>query len=526
MDADMTPTAATMLLFALKASLLLGLAALAALALARASAAARHLAWLAGFSTALTLPVVSALFTLLPSAWSPHLAPAIVPAGATTRTVLTITADAAGWPAAGRIALWTWAAVAALLILRIAFAQYRASRLARQSKPWRGFENQPVRICPLIDVPAVCGLTRPVILLPDSATTWPADRLDLVLRHEAMHAQRRDTLSQLVSNLVCALYWPLPWVWFAAARLRVEAELACDDAVLRSGERASDYAGHLIDIVRGLSGRERVPQGGIPMARISDLERRLRAMLNPEMNRRPAGRRMVLTAAVAALSILAPLAALRLPASAAAPGGITGVVRDVSGAAVPNARVTLTFPGSDRKEVATSDPAGRFTFEPLTDGKYALRASAKGFALSAIKELALTGGNGAEVELVLQPGQVSESITVSGEGTPKASPAPSGPPTRIRVGGNVQATKIVNMVRPVYPPECKAAGIEGTVLLRAVISKEGDVLSLQRLNQLVDDRLAQAATEAVTKWKYQSTLLNGQPIEVITEIDVNFVLRN
>ncbi|MGC4048547.1 MAG: M56 family metallopeptidase [Paludibaculum sp.] len=206
----MTPPAATMLLFAAKASLLIGIAALAALALARASAAARHLAWLAGFSTALTLPFVSALFALLPTTWSPHLTPVILPAGATTRTVLTITAEASVWPAAARIALWTWAAVAALLILRIAFAQYRAGRLASQSKPWRGFENQPVRICPLIDVPAVCGLTQPVILLPDSAATWPADRLELVLRHEAMHAQRRDTLSQLVSNLVCALYSASP----------------------------------------------------------------------------------------------------------------------------------------------------------------------------------------------------------------------------------------------------------------------------------------------------------------------------
>ncbi|MGC4048546.1 MAG: TonB family protein [Paludibaculum sp.] len=260
------------------------------------------------------------------------------------------------------------------------------------------------------------------------------------------------------------------------------------------------------------------------MARISEVERRLRAMLNPEMNRRPAGRRMVLTAAVAALSILAPLAALRLPAAAAAPGGISGVVRDPSGAAVPRARVILTFPGSDRKEVTNSDPAGRFTFDPLPDGNYTLRVAAPGFALSAIKQVTLTGGAGGDVEIMLQAGQISESLTITGEGTPKAAAPPSGPPTRIRVGGNVQATKVVNMVRPVYPPECKAAGIEGTVLMRAVISREGDILSLQRINQMVDDRLAQAATEAVSKWKYQSTLLNGEPIEVITEIEVNFVL--
>lgn len=520
----MTPALATLLLFAAKATLLLALAGLTALALARASAAARHLAWLSGLTTALTLPAVSALFILLPTAWTPHLAPAIAPANGVTRTVLTVTAAAPGWPAAGQLLFWTWTAIAALLLARAAFGQYRAWRLAYQSKPWSDFQNQTVRLSTRIDVPAVCGLTSPVILLPEQALLWPADRLELVLRHEAMHAARRDTLSQLVSNLVCALYWPLPWAWFAAARLRMEAELACDDAVLRSGERASDYAGHLIEIVRGLSGRERVPQGGIPMARISDLERRLRAMLNPEMNRRPAGRRMVLTAAVAALSILAPLAALRLPAVAAAPGGISGVVRDISGGAVPHARVTLAFPGTDRREIAIADPAGRFSFAPLPDGNYALRAAAPGFAVSVIKEITLAAA-GAEVEITLQPGQVSEKITITGEGPAKAASIQSGSPTRIRVGGNVQATKIVNMVRPVYPPDCKAAGVEGTVLLHAVISREGAILSLQRINQLVDERLAQAAADAVNRWKYEPTLLNGEPVEIITEIEVNFVLN-
>lgn len=511
----------TLLLFAAKASILTGCAALAALLLQRASAAARHLAWLGGLAAALLLPLASALVALLPAA---RLEPVFAPVAATTRTVLTVTANAPALLPAGRLLFYGWAAVTALLLLRAAVAHLRAARLARRAQPWRPAGTTLIRLSPDLDVPAVCGLSNPVILLPVAAAAWPPARLDPVLRHEAMHAQRRDTVSQLCAQLACALYWPLPWVWFAAARLRVEAELACDDAVLQSGERPSDYAGHLIEIVRGLSGRERVPQGGIPMARISDLERRLRAMLNPSMNRRPAGRRMVATAAVAALSILAPLAALRLPAVAAAPGGISGVVRDPSGAAVPQAKVTLTIPGSDRREVTLSGPDGRFTFEPLPDGRYVIRAAARGFALSALKEVQLDAA-GADLEIMLQPGQVSESITVTGEGTPKSASTPTGPPSRIRVGGSVQATKLIQRTRPIYPPECKAAGVQGTVLLRAVISREGNIISLQRVNQLVDERLAQAAMEAVQKWQYQPTLLNGEPIEVITEIEINYTLQ-
>jgi periplasmic protein TonB len=84
----------------------------------------------------------------------------------------------------------------------------------------------------------------------------------------------------------------------------------------------------------------------------------------------------------------------------------------------------------------------------------------------------------------------------------------------------------VNVVKPVYPPDCKAEGVEGTVLLRAVIGVEGNILNLQQVNQLVDQRLAAAATEAVLQWRYQPTWLNGTPVEVITEIQVNFALAN
>jgi protein TonB len=61
--------------------------------------------------------------------------------------------------------------------------------------------------------------------------------------------------------------------------------------------------------------------------------------------------------------------------------------------------------------------------------------------------------------------------------------------------------------------------------MQAVISEEGDVIKLEVLNQLVDPRLVEAAVEAVKQWKYQPTLLNGAPIEVVTHVDVNFILQ-
>jgi TonB family protein len=100
----------------------------------------------------------------------------------------------------------------------------------------------------------------------------------------------------------------------------------------------------------------------------------------------------------------------------------------------------------------------------------------------------------------------------------------SGPVNRIRLGANVlTTTKIKNKVEPVYPIEARAEGIEGTVRLHAIIGKDGSILELQVISGR--DVLTKAALDAVKKWKYEPTLLNGQPVEVETTIDVIFALN-
>jgi periplasmic protein TonB len=111
---------------------------------------------------------------------------------------------------------------------------------------------------------------------------------------------------------------------------------------------------------------------------------------------------------------------------------------------------------------------------------------------------------------------------------PQAAPPPPPPPpekkapTRIRVGGNVQQAKLIRQPRPVYPPLAKQARISGVVRLSAVISKNGTIQELQVISG--HPLLVPAALEAVKQWVYQPTLLNGEPVEVVTQIDVNFTL--
>jgi protein TonB len=103
----------------------------------------------------------------------------------------------------------------------------------------------------------------------------------------------------------------------------------------------------------------------------------------------------------------------------------------------------------------------------------------------------------------------------------KEAPKPAAP-QRIRVGGNVQNAKLIRKVMPTYPPLAKQARITGTVRLNAIISKDGRIQDLQVVSG--HPLLVPSALEAVRQWVYEPTLLNGEPVEVVTQIDVNFTL--
>ncbi len=107
---------------------------------------------------------------------------------------------------------------------------------------------------------------------------------------------------------------------------------------------------------------------------------------------------------------------------------------------------------------------------------------------------------------------------------PKAAPPPPKPVGPQRIGGNVQAANLINAVKPVYPPLAKMARQQGTVKFEATISKEGTIEDLKLVSG--PPLLVPAAMEAVKQWRYKPTLLNGDAVEVLTTIDVNFSLSN
>lgn len=115
------------------------------------------------------------------------------------------------------------------------------------------------------------------------------------------------------------------------------------------------------------------------------------------------------------------------------------------------------------------------------------------------------------------------------DATPSKAPPPpmeepkAPPPLRaVRVGTGAAEAKLLNKVTPAYPPLAKATHIQGTVEFSATISKEGNIENLQLVRG--HPLLVKAARDAVLQWKYRPTLLNGQPVEVLTQIVVNFTL--
>ena len=160
-------------------------------------------------------------------------------------------------------------------------------------------------------IPVVWGILRCRLLLPAAARHWSGEQLRSVLLHELAHIKRRDTMAQLLTQIACALHWFNPLVWFAAWRLGVERERACDDLVLASGVRPSAYAGHLLEVVTGLSPARWTQSCGLAMARKSSLEGRLVAVLSENLNRRGVSVALAAIALAIAVGIAVPIAMLR-----------------------------------------------------------------------------------------------------------------------------------------------------------------------------------------------------------------------
>lgn len=330
----------------------LGLAAV----LRRASAASRHLVLALAVVALLVLPLIT---VMLPS-WD--LAVPGVARGSLGMNAAAAGDASRGVSPAGRISLGQadvlplllWAAVSLLLLIRLGIAVYWLSRLRTGSRPappaWQELVDQhrrrlgivrPVRlgISGSVTVPVTFGWLRPLVLLPEAASAWTGEPLREALVHELSHVRRGDWPIQMIARAACAVHWLDPFAWLLCRRLLLEAELACDDQVLRAGAGAEGYAERLVALARQVRGSSCPPASAVAFTRPSELASRVAAILDPGRRRGGPGRLARVGASAAALLLLLLLAPARLVrAEPARPQAVRQ--------GVENVRAALAEPGS------------------------------------------------------------------------------------------------------------------------------------------------------------------------------------
>ena len=345
-----------------------------------ASAANRHLVWLAAFGVLMALPFAAARLSDEPD-FSEGAATVVVlklPAAKVVsreaEPVVAAKIESASVSRAaadllrerwrdGVVALWLGGA--ALLLVRRMLGAARLHALKRRSgvlddariQAWaariadnNGLARSPeLRISMEFPVAITWGTWRPVVMLPAGARDWSDERLELVLRHELAHVARRDCLARLLGQVACSLYWPNPLVWLVARHLRLAQEQACDDRVLAAGAEAPAYAAELLAAAQAWGGRASCG-GAVSMAEPSTLERRILGVLG--VARRDGARRGAMVGAwLAAGVVLAGASTVQVgerssPVSSS-PGATVRLLEDGE----PRSSLGLQAPSADRRQI-------------------------------------------------------------------------------------------------------------------------------------------------------------------------------
>lgn len=342
-----------------------------------ARAAVRHLILASAFGVALFLPLATLVSPTIPvevAALPARTAEAVTfsPAAAAPEGRLSSADNSAiaippalAPTSAMPISLTTWLLVAWAVIASITLAPVWASlwhvrSLRRRGRYWAagsarldqlaggsGRWRPQVLLHDSIGGPITAGLVRPLILLPADAGTWSERHLTNALLHELEHVRRRDWAVHLVARATCALYWFHPLAWVAWRALRLEAERACDDAVLERTD-APAYAEQLLDLARRLADRPDLP--GLQMASGSNLASRIKAMLDGTIRRGRTGKLVIAGVAIVALAVVVALAPLRPTGPLLTPSAQTAA--GMSTASSPAASWYVTAPKDPDRSVS------------------------------------------------------------------------------------------------------------------------------------------------------------------------------
>ncbi|HWC97078.1 MAG TPA: M56 family metallopeptidase [Candidatus Sulfopaludibacter sp.] len=619
--------------YSLQIGLLVGLAAFIPTALRLRQPQARLIYWYLLLATCLALPALRP--------WRQEVINTSSPVTARLTPMAPLPPVHRSMPRS-ELALLLLAGGAAVRLIWLAAGFWKLRRYRLHSHPLEGSHEWKVdadlRISEAIASPVTFGYLKPVILLPGQFPELDQPQQDAILCHEVLHVWRRDWLYTVGEELVRAMFWFHPAIWWLLGEIQLSREQAVDREVVDMTRRRDEY----VDALLAIAGAPLQPDlAPAPLfLRKRHLKQRVVSILKEV---RMSKTRLISAFAMSLIMLGAacwfvtgafPLAAepqavadgigvgvemngaqlihrssVHYPPAAVRNHvegtvtvqvklGSTGEVADATILSGPDElrkavlasvldwhfsrdsagatrQITVTFQ-LPKAEVMTGGVAGGVTggvsgsvtggvTSGVIGGIIGSVPSARGSVSPArtgtVRAVNVVGvGDQARVELLARlpvhegdaftpeayrkitdaATQYDEHLSVSAFATgggdvtvQVAAPQTASmafrtvqdvplPPGAIRIGGNVQQTKLTSQPRPVYPPLAKQARISGVVHLSALIGKDGTVKNLAIISG--HPLLVQAAMEAVRLWTYEPTLLNGAPVEVLTQIDVNFTL--
>ncbi len=546
-----------------KSTVMLCIAWLATLLLRRQSAAARHLVWTFTAAAVVALPFLSILLPalrvptgrFLPAAADIlfHANASISPAAALSlpgaAAIVGLSTSGLDWRL-WLMLLWAAGTCASLVQIMVAFVAVR--RVLRSAKPSRDRDlcaalSRLLGIRRAVDLvetepgsmPMTFGVLRPVIVLPSDAAERSGARRRVVLLHELAHVRRGDAATHLLARAALSLYWWNPLAWKAWREFLKERERATDDLVLDAGERASDYASHLLDVARSMQPRATIGWAAAAMARRSHLEKRLRAILAIDVNRNPPGRVWASIAALVAIVIIAPFAAVQAQSSASpAQTGTSATQHSSARALISKGAAELIkkdlSKANDYFERALQvDPGGAALMWTAI-----VRAREQHFdEADKLYQNSISSHDASSQEMIpalklyarflREQSRNDEAAAMEARATAmqksSASQVWTTSPEVHRIGAGISAPKVIDKIEPQYSDEARAANVDGTVTVYVEIGTDG-LAHNSRILRPLGLGLDEKALEAVDQWRFLPGAKDGEPVTVAATIEINFRL--
>ena len=531
--------------------------------LKRRSAAERHAVWTAVLATAALLPLLTWLLPSWEPGWAQRAAeswPVFESRSAGDNAgdiVVRATGIESGDWSIGSVLPWFWIAGSVLLCAAFSRQALRLRRLTASGETaparHRAIASRvaeslslptPSLICSdRVRIPLAWGIRRARILLPAASHDWPDERLWAVCAHEMAHITRGDWIAHLAAEFLCRIFWFNPLFWMARTRMSRESERAADDIVIGLGARGTDYASHLIAIVRAAQTDDGFA-ATVAIARRSGLEHRIAALVNGLANRARLSRAGAAAILASACIVAAPLAAL---------GARVRSTIEIQTSNLPpidalDVRVAAGDDGEPVREIRPLEPlagdiapsVAEYTTPPLYSDEARVRGI-EGVVLVRAHIDASGRVNEARVTRALGFGLDQNALVALRQwrfraGTRNTTPVPMD--VDIEIGFTLRnesinaqiANDMVSLVGPgVTPPQAVRVvnphwphgSLTGTVVLDVVLLEDGTPRIVRILRSLRTD-LDDIAVEAFAQWRFSPAQKDGRAIKVRMNAAVRF----